>query len=151
MLLTSGETDAADGYLDIYISLRKRTHDDINVMRMLGGIYSDGGALNRAEEYFRKALSLADSLEKPSMMNSLAWFLINNERNNDEGMRIIERALELQPDNYNFLDTKGWGLYKQEKYRQALALIERSWELKPIYSHTIYLHLEAVKEAIDNQ
>jgi hypothetical protein len=48
-------------------------------------------------------------------------------------------------------DTKGWGLYKQGKYKEALALLEKSWELRPIYDHIVYLHLEAAKKAVAGQ
>jgi hypothetical protein len=49
------------------------------------------------------------------------------------------------------LDTKGWGLYKQKKYKEALELLEKSWDLKPYYDHELYLHLEAAKKAVAGQ
>ena len=49
------------------------------------------------------------------------------------------------------LHTKGWGLYKQGKYKEALEVLEKSWDLKPFYDHAIYLHIEEVKKAIENQ
>jgi hypothetical protein len=59
--------------------------------------------------------------------------------------------LKLQPENYSFLDSKGWGLYKQGKSKEALDLIQKSWDLKPVYSHQIYLHLEEVKKTVTGQ
>ncbi len=61
---------------------------------------------------------------------------------------LVERALKLEPDNFNFLACKGWGLYKQGKNREALEFLNKSWELKPVYDHTTYLHLEEVKKAV---
>ena len=66
-------------------------------------------------------------------------------------MELIDKALKLSPDNYLLLDTKGWGLYKQGKYQEALDFIQKSWDLKPIYNHEIYLHLQEVKKAVANQ
>ena len=66
-------------------------------------------------------------------------------------MELVERALKLQPDNSTYLDCKGWGLYKQSKYQEALEVLEKSWELKPRYIHQIYLHLEAAKKAVAGQ
>ena len=40
------------------------------------------------------------------------------------------KHLELSPDNYNYLDTKGWGLYKQGKYKEALDILQKSWDLR---------------------
>ena len=50
--------------------------------------------------------------------------------------------------NTYMLDTKGWGLYKQGKFKEALELFQKADSLKPIYDHEIYLHLEAAKKAV---
>jgi len=49
------------------------------------------------------------------------------------------------------LDTKGWGLYKHGKYQEALELLQKSWDLYPVYDHEVNLHLEAAKKAVSNQ
>jgi tetratricopeptide (TPR) repeat protein len=66
-------------------------------------------------------------------------------------LELIERVIESSPDDYNCLDTKGWGLYKLGRYKESLELLEKAWDLKPIYNHEIYLHLEKVKKAIADQ
>jgi tetratricopeptide (TPR) repeat protein len=58
--------------------------------------------------------------ENTDRMNSLAWFLINKDRNINEGLELYDKVLESSPDNCNYLQTKGWGLYKQGKYQKAL-------------------------------
>ena len=80
------------------------------------------------------------------MLNYLAYFLIDKDRNINEGLELVDKALELSPDDYNYLNTKGWGFYKQGKNKEALELLEKAWKLKPIYNHDIYLHLEEVKK-----
>ncbi len=84
-------------------------------------------------------------------MNNLAWLLIDKDRNIAEGLKFIDAALELTPDEYYMVDTKGWGLYKQGKYQEALELLEKAWNLKPIYDHELFLHLEAAKKAVASQ
>jgi len=67
---------------------------------------------------------------------------------------LVNRALESDPDNYSFLDCKGWGLYKQGKYEEALGILQKSWDLRmqnAIFDHSAYLHLEAAKKAVANQ
>jgi len=101
----------------------------------------------------------SDNSSKLSMMqpnnhkrlNNLAWFLIDKDRNIKEGLELADKELKLQPDNYLYLDCKGWGLYKQRKYEEALEFIEKGWSSKPIYDHDIYLHLEAAKKAVAEQ
>ena len=68
-----------------------------------------------------------------------------------EGLELIEKALTISPDDYLSIDTKGWGLYKQKKYTEALDLLQKSWTLKPVYDHEVHLHLEAAKKAVAGQ
>jgi tetratricopeptide (TPR) repeat protein len=148
--LSEGDIIAANRYIDKYISIRKeQSVPEASIISSVAGIYSDAGILDKAEESYRKALSLQP--ENPERINNLAWFLIDKDRNVIEGLELIEKALELSPDEYDMLDTKGWGLYKQGKYQDALKFLQRSDSLKPIYDHEIYLHLEAAKKAVAGQ
>jgi hypothetical protein len=45
--------------------------------------------------------------------------LIETDKNVNEGLELVDKALALSPDNYGFIETKGWGLYKAGKYKQA--------------------------------
>jgi hypothetical protein len=49
------------------------------------------------------------------------------------------------------LDTKGWGLYKRGRYKEALEFLQKSWDSNPFYSHEAFLHLEAAKKAVAGQ
>jgi Tfp pilus assembly protein PilF len=108
--------------------------------------------MDEAEEYFRTALS--SEPENPVRLNDLANFLIDKDRNISEGMDYVEKALHSDSVNYNYLHTKGWGLYKQSKYLEAADLLQKSWDLrrkKAIYDHDAYYHLEAAKKAVTDQ
>ena len=113
-------------------------------------MYKSAGNLDKAEEYLRKALSLEP--QSPQRLNSLATFLIINERKVEEALGIIDKALILSPDNANYLHTKGMGLYTLGKYNEALELLEKSRDLKkPYYSHEVTTHIGEVKKAIEGQ
>ena len=111
--------------------------------------YEGAGILDKAEEYYREALLLQPG--NPDQLNNLAWFLIDKDRNVEEGIELSDKALNLSPDDYLIIDTKGWGLYKQGKYKEALDLLEKAWNLKPIYDYEVYLHLEAAKKVVARQ
>jgi tetratricopeptide (TPR) repeat protein len=148
--LTENDTSSANKYISNYISLSKeRSISDASIANNLALAYEGAGILDRAEKYYRQALSLEP--ENPLRMNNLAWLLIDKDRNIAEGMKLIDTALELKPDEYYMVDTKGWGLYKQGKYQEALELLEKAWNLKPIYDHELFLHLEAAKKAAASQ
>ena len=150
LALTEEDTDEANRYIEKYISVRKvNIASEATIASDLAGIYSEANLYDKAEAYYREALSLEPGT--PSRMDNLAYFLIDNGRNISEGLELIDKALELSPDNYLYLDTKGWGLYKQGNFEEALELLGKSWELKPVYNHSIYLHLEEVRKAVAGQ
>ncbi len=147
LALTEGDTISGNDYIKKYISLRKEGSASEAVIAIsIAEIFSESGIPDKAEEYYRQALSLEP--ENPFMLNYLAYFLIDKDRNIKEGLELVDKALELSTDDYNYLNTKGWGLYKQGKNKEALELLEKAWKLKPIYNHEIYLHIEEVKKAI---
>jgi tetratricopeptide (TPR) repeat protein len=92
--------------------------------------------------------------ESIEWVNTLGFYLIDKDRNIEEGLGLIERALISRPDNYRLLDSQGWGLYKKGQYQEALDIIQRSWDLRlqnARYNHASYLRLEKVKMAAAGQ
>jgi tetratricopeptide (TPR) repeat protein len=149
LALYEEKTKEANEYIEKFKSIAKEhSASDAVIAANLAAIYEQAGIPDKAEDYYRQALSSEPMA--PNRMNNLAWFLIDNDRNINEGLALVDNALKLDPDNYIYLDTKGWGLFKQGKYREALELLQRSWALKPVYDHEVYLHLEAVKKAVAN-
>jgi len=150
VLSLSGEDIiAANRYIEKWISIRKeQSWSEVEITTGLANIYSEAGIPDKVEEYYQLALSLEP--ENPARMNNLAFFLIDKDRNIKGGMELIDKALSLRPDHYEYLDTKGWGLYKLGKYKEALEILQKSWDLRmknAIYDHEAFLHLEAAKKA----
>ncbi len=150
LALCEGKTNAANSIIEKYISIRKGSSaSEAVIATNLAGIYSEANLPDIAEKYYREALSLEPG--NPWRPHNLAYFLIDKDRNIDEGLQLIEKAQLLNLDEFYYADCKGWGLFKQGRYEEALRLLERSWELKPVYDHEVYLHLEAAKKAVAGQ
>jgi Tfp pilus assembly protein PilF len=150
LALSEGDISGADEFIRKYISiLQVSSSSETAIKTGLAEIYSEAGMFDKAEEYYRQALALQP--DDPDRLNDLATFLIENDRNIDEGLILGDKALELNPDNFLYYESKGWGLFKQGKYEDALVSLEKADSLKPLYTHSIYLHLEEVKKAIDKQ
>ena len=133
-------------------ALKENSSSEADIIAGLASIYSEAGILAKSEEYYRQSFSLEP--EKPDRMNSLAYFLIDTDRNVNEGLELVNKALVLSPFDFNYLHTKGWGLFKQEKYKEALDILRQSWDLRrqdAIYDHEAFLHLEAARKAVANQ
>jgi tetratricopeptide (TPR) repeat protein len=155
LYLTIGDTSMANKYLKKYKSIYvENAWSEAAFERNLGWGYTQAGMLDKAEESFRKSVSLDN--KNAFWTYYLAYFMIDQERNINEGLELIDKTLELSKGEYQwiFLDCKGWGLYKQGKYGEALDILQKSWDLrrsKAQYSHQAYLHLEAAKKAVANQ
>ena len=150
LALNEGDTIAATRYIEKYESVRKdQSWSDVRITTGLAEIYYQAGIMDKAEECYRQALLLEP--ENSLRMDNLAYFLIDKDRNINKGMELNGKALELSPDNYTYLHTKGWGLYKQGKYQEAIDVLQKSWDLRmknAIYNHEAYLHLETAKKAV---
>jgi tetratricopeptide (TPR) repeat protein len=153
LALTEGDTIAATQYIEKYESVRKdQSWSEVRITTGLAEIYYQAGIMDKAEECYRQALSLEP--ENSVRMDNLAYFLIDKGRNINKGMVLNGEALELSPDNYTYLHSKGWGLYKQGKYHEALDFLQKSWNLRmknAIYNQEAFLHLEAAKKAVAGQ
>ena len=153
LALTEGNTTKANAYIEKYKSLRKESSaSDAAIAVNLAGIYSDADLLDNAEEYYRQTLSLGP--ENVGIMNTLAYFLIDKDRNIKEGLELTDNVLKSNPENYSYLHTKGWGLYKLGKYQEAKDILQKSWDLRmknATYNHEAFLHLEAARNAVVGQ
>jgi tetratricopeptide (TPR) repeat protein len=151
-VLSLSESDliTANLYIDKYISIcKEQSVSKASIMSRIAGIYSDANILNKAEEYYRQALAFEP--ENPIRTDNLAYFLIDKDRNVNEGLELVAKALKSSPDDYNFLHTKGLGLFKHGKFNEALEILQKSWDLrreKAVYNHEAFLHLEAAKKAV---
>ena len=118
-------------------------------------IYSEAGNLDKAETYYRQALALEP--EKLDRLYNLSLFLIDKERNINEGMELADKLIKISPDTLafksNLMDVKGWTLYKYGKYKEALVVLQKadSIEFPYYYSPDLHLHLLEVKKAIARQ
>jgi Tfp pilus assembly protein PilF len=129
--------------------MKSRSFSEADIATYLAQyIYSNADFPDKAEEYYRNALSLEP--EAPVRMNDLGYFLIDKDRDINRGLELVDKALELNPDDYSSLHSKGWGLYKQGKYQEAKDILQKSWDLRmenAVYDHTAFLHLEEAKKA----
>jgi TolB-like protein/lipoprotein NlpI len=120
--LSQGKMKEADEILIRYKAKHKELGtSEATLEYNLGRIYEQANIIDEAEMHFRKSCEL--NPQNPALMNQLARFLNENDINANEAMDLIQKALTIQPDNMNFLWTKGRSLYKQGKYEEALQVL----------------------------
>ena len=82
----------------------------------------------KAEADMKKALQL--SPEQPHVLNYLGYSWIDQGLNLDEGMKMLQRATELRPDDGAITDSVGWAFYRLGQYEKAVEWLERAAEQK---------------------
>lgn len=96
------------------------------------------GRYSEAEADFRMALKLRP--EQPLVLNYLAYTWIEQGRNLNEALAMLERAADARPESGAIIDSLGWAHYRLGNYRKALGYLERAVDLAP-YDSVINEHL----------
>lgn len=150
--LAEGDTMSSGKYIREYKLLLNNSWSEARLSNSVAVIYSRGGYPDIAERYYRAAHALEP--QNITWMNNLGFFLIDERRNTDEGLELLDNALKIDPDNYLLLDSKGWGLFKKGRFVEARDVIQRSWDFRlqnARYDHAAFLRLSQVKKAASGQ
>ena len=91
--------------------------------------YEQSGRWDEAEADFRAALDL--SPDQPNVLNYLGYSLVEQNRNLDEALNMIQRAVAARPDSGYIVDSLGWVFYRLGRFEEAVAPMERAVELLP--------------------
>jgi len=63
--------------------------------------------------------------------NALGYSLADRNQRLDEAQKLIEKALEIAPDDYAIVDSMGWVLYRQGDLKGALQYLRRAYRGRP--------------------
>jgi tetratricopeptide (TPR) repeat protein len=85
--------------------------------------------LAKAESDLQRIIS-ADP-DNAQALNALGYTLADRTQRYDEALGYIRRALELQPDAPEILDSMGWVQYRLGNYPEALNYLRRAVETMP--------------------
>jgi TolB-like protein/Tfp pilus assembly protein PilF len=132
--VTMEDSVGALTYLDeIKAVIEQKGWPEANLYLWYAGVYAWAESWDKAEEYYRLALSLSPGNEW--IMFDVAEFLITNDIHVEEGMEMLAPLVERYPENPSFLYAYGVGLFKMERYQEAQKALENSWEMRPYYDH----------------
>ena len=155
-LLSFAEKDSvtADRYVKKYVYTLKNKYSasDWHIARREAELYYEANFINIASEFYRKALLL--NPEDPELLEEFAGFLARDKGNTDEFMAISDKALRLAPnqfDYYKYLDSKGWGLYKLGRSKEAFEILKKVLDSAPFKLYKYKFHLEQVENTLAEQ
>ncbi|MDS9467092.1 tetratricopeptide repeat protein [Paracoccus sp. MBLB3053] len=93
-------------------------------------LYARGIALERsgqfpkAEADFRAALELRP--DSAQVLNYLGYSLVDRNEKLDEALELIQRAVELRPEDGYILDSLAWAYFRMGRYEEAVAPMEKA-------------------------
>jgi tetratricopeptide (TPR) repeat protein len=97
--------------------------------------YSRGIALERTGQWKPSETDLLHALElkpeQPLVLNYLGYSWIDRGENLERGLKMIEKAVELRPEDGYIVDSLGWAHYRLGDYSSAVQYLEKAIELVP--------------------
>ncbi|MFA7231693.1 MAG: tetratricopeptide repeat protein [Victivallaceae bacterium] len=107
-------------------------------------------------EYCVDAMQKLMLLDNPEVANAIGYTFADMNFNLEIAEKFIKKALEVQPDKPEYLDSMAWVLYRQEKFSEAREYIDRAMIKLGSYPHPeiaahagdIYYALGLHKEAL---
>jgi len=97
--------------------------------------YSRGIALERSGQWKPSETDLLHALElkpeQPLVLNYLGYSWIDRGENLERGLKMIEKAVELRPEDGYIVDSLGWAHYRLGEYSSAVEYLEKAIELVP--------------------
>jgi len=97
--------------------------------------YDRGVARERSGQWERAEADLLHALEmkpdQPLVLNYLGYSWIDRGENLERGLKMIEKAVELRPEDGYIVDSLGWAHYRMGDYAAAADYLEKATELVP--------------------
>lgn len=87
------------------------------------------GLYEKAYETYDEVLEMDPAND--GAMNNYAYYLAEQNTRLDDALEMINTALKANPNRPTYLDTKGWVLYQQGKYEDALSVLEKAYNHFP--------------------
>lgn len=120
---------AATLYDDAVARIKNPSRPDWNIFYQRGIAYERLKEFDKAEPSFRKALELFP--DQPQVLNYLGYSFVDLDRNLEEGLAMIQKAVDQRPSDGYIVDSLGWAFYKLGRFDDAVRELERAVNLMP--------------------
>jgi len=145
--LSNGETLAAERNISALDSMVKKLGYPETIMEMIkGNLYYEAKDTSLAKEHLRRAYNLEP--ENRNRIYDLANVLIRYEVNVNEGMELVQKVLNDNPDLLGWRRLKGLALHKLGKHQEALEILRKAEEDWIGYHYLIVKDIQEVEKAL---
>jgi tetratricopeptide (TPR) repeat protein len=138
--------------LDSAEKLSQTKDDKVAVLFLRGAMYERQKKYDLAENAFRQVLDL--DANNAEALNYFGYMLADQNVRLQEAQDLIRRAVNLDPNNYAYLDSLGWVYYRLNRLDDAVQQLNRSVQLMSkdptIHDHLgdVYFKQGKLKDAI---
>ncbi|MBR6893633.1 MAG: hypothetical protein IKN15_10460 [Bacteroidaceae bacterium] len=95
-----------------------------NMYALMGDAYHQLGDNKHAYECYDSCLLYRP--DEAMVLNNYAYYLSLEEKQLEKAEEMSRRSLEKESDNYTYIDTYAWILFKQKKYTEAKEYIDKA-------------------------
>ncbi len=96
-----------------------------NMYSLIADVCNKLGKLKESDDAMEQVLKIDKS--NKIILNNYSYYLSLRGDSLDKAERMSLICVELEPNNYTYLDTYAWVLYKQNKLQKALEAIEKAY------------------------
>lgn len=112
----------------------------------IGDCYHQLGNARECYRVYREVLKIDP--DYCPVLNNYAYYLSEEHKNLSKAAKMSLRTIELEPDNPTYLDTYGWILYLQRKYKDAKPHFKHAMIYGGKESEVILRHYAQVLDAL---
>ena len=145
--------DRFDDAVEVLTSAEERFPQNATVLFQLGAVMEQHDRFSDAERAFREILDRDP--EHAAALNYLGYMLADRGERLQESVGLLERAIEIDPDNGAYLDSLGWAYFKLDRLelaethlRQASEQMARNSVIQDHFGDVLF-RLGRYDEAID--
>lgn len=126
MLLSVGAVDRA---LKLYDESLQAIPEDSDLLYGRSLVYERSGKVDLAEKDLREMI--AKDPDDARALNALGYMLTVHTTRYEEASKLINRALEITPDDAAVMDSLGWVQFKLGKKAEARATLQKAFDKFP--------------------
>jgi predicted Zn-dependent protease len=108
----------------VALDLYGKTGDLKYLLKYCEFLYNDHPTKEEIEDIIKKLKYISTFYKNAYIYNFLGYLEINYDINVKEGLKYVQKALILDPQNEEYMDSLAWGLYKLHKCEDAYEVIK---------------------------
>lgn len=99
----------------------------LDFLSTLGDAYFNLKEHQKSDKAFEDALKI--DADNTYVLNNYAYYLSLRNESLDKAEKLSKRTLELKANDRNYMDTYGWILYQQKRYKEAEAWLQKASQM----------------------